>query len=335
MNKIVSKLLILAISVGLAIGSILYFIKYVVSPPDSISAISTAENVFYPDIENLITAYNPDSLSLKDAEVSFDVLVDRITIFREDELITDETFFDKTVAELSDKFAQSFVKWATHKFDLPTWNSNDHVSMKRIINKLRNITVAQGSKKALGSDQLESLTKIENTINDYNLALVAAKQTSFVPWNFNDARTKRKNAEGYAKKDYLKNCVNLVNSLNSVGGKLEYSCYNQLHRTVETFKYLYNYKNRQAYEFESNRINGLINEFEKSDAFGVSTSAHAKALKQLKASYDRASENHSWLNEKVIVKTSKSKSTEEQERQEKQEEMEREFKAIEMDEFFN
>lgn len=329
MNNALVKSLILALAIAFAVGGVLFFIQTVVSPP----GVVKAEDVFTSDIQQFSSSYNPDSLNLSEAEKMFDVIIDRTAIYKEDDFI-EQSVYDDVITQSSEKFSATFVNWATHKFDLPSWNSYDHVSMKRIISKLRNITVAQGSKKALSSDQLESLTKIENTINDYNLALAAAKQTSFIPWNFNDARNKRTNAEGYAKKKYLKNCLNLVNSLNSVGGKLENSCYNQLHRTVETFKYLYNYKNRQAYEFESNRINGLINEFEKTDAFGVSTSAHAKALKNLKASYDRASENHSWSNEKVI-NTSKSKSTEEQERQEKQEELEREFKAIEMDEFFN
>lgn len=95
------------------------------------------------------------------------------------------------------------------KFNQPVWNHSDHERMTRIIHKLRNVKVDLGSKKALESKTLASLTKIESIISEYGKAWKVTEQTSFVPWNYDDARLKRANAELQANKEYLKIALRL------------------------------------------------------------------------------------------------------------------------------
>ena len=113
-------------------------------------------------------------------------------------------------------------------------------------------------------------------------------------YNYNDAYSKRKNAESLATKEYLKNCVRLVNALNSVGQKLELSCYYQLKRRVDNLQNLYSFGTKSAYDNESSKVYDLIQEFEKTKVFGVSTSAHAQSLKNSQDYYDRSAENYTW-----------------------------------------
>lgn len=289
MNNTLIKSLILILAASLAIGGVLFFIQTVVSPPEDIKA----EDMHTSDIQQISDFYNPDGMELSKAENIFNVIVDRAILYKEDGFI-EQKVCDDAITQSSEKFSALFVKWAMTKFNQPIWNSDDHVLMKRIINKLRNITVAQGSKKALESNTLSSLTKIENIIKDYVLAWKATKQTSFVPWNYNDAQSKRTNAEEYAKKEYLNNCVDLVNALNSVGDSLESSCYYQLTQSVNKLQDRFSFNSKEAYDNESSRIYDLIQTFEKTEAFGVSTSAHAKVLKDLQDSFDRAAEDHDW-----------------------------------------
>lgn len=103
-----------------------------------------------------------------------------------------------------------------------------------------------------------------------------------------------KNAESLATKEYLKNCVRLVNALNSVGQKLELSCYYQLKRRVDNLQNLYSFGTKSAYDNESSKVYDLIQEFEKTKVFGVSTSAHAQSLKNSQDYYDRSAENYTW-----------------------------------------
>ena len=289
MNNALVKSLILALAIAIAIGGVLFFIQTVVSPPEDVKS----EEMHTSDIQQFLKSYNPDSLELGEAEKMFDVIIDRANLYKDDGFI-EQKVCDDVIAQSSEKFSASFVKWAKSKFNQSIWYNNDHVSMKRIINKLRNITVAQDSKKALESNTLASLTTIENIINEYGMAWNATKQTTFVPWNYEDAQSKRTNAEKYAKKEYLRNCVNLVNSLNSVGEKLESSCYYQLTQNVNKLQYRFSFSSKEAYDNESSRVFDLIQTFEKTNAFGVSTSAHADVLKNLQDSYDAAAENFDW-----------------------------------------
>ena len=97
MKNTIFKSLILAIAIAIAIGSVLFFVRYVVSPPEEISAEATAKDIFNPNLKDVVSAYNPDSLSLKDAEIKFDALIDRANIFIDDKLISDKKVYDNVI----------------------------------------------------------------------------------------------------------------------------------------------------------------------------------------------------------------------------------------------
>lgn len=289
MNNALVKSLILALAIAIAVGGVLFFIQTVVSPPEDIKV----EDTHTTNIKNYSDSYNPDSLGLIEAEKVFDAIVDRAEIYKEDSFIEQKSY-DEVVSSSTEKFSDSFVKWSMSKFAQASWNSKDHAVMRRIINKLRNIKIDQESKKALGSNSLTSLTKIEEILNEYGRAWTATKQTAFIPWNYDDARSKRTNAETFAGKQYLSNCLNLVHALNSVGENLEKSCYYQLTQRVNKLQYRYSFCSKEEYDNESSRVYDLIQNFEKTNAFGVSTAAHAKVLKDLQDSFDKAAEDHEW-----------------------------------------
>ncbi len=287
MNKPLIKSLILVIALTMAIGGVLFFIQTVVSPPENIKA----EDVHTSDIQKVANSYNPDTLELNEAEKQFDVIVNRAELYREDSLISEKAC-DNAISCSADKFSAKFAKWSMDKFGQSIWSHSDHTTMSRIINKLRNVKVDQGSKKALESKDLASLTKIENIIGEYGNAWKIAKQTTFI--NYDDAALKRKKAESLAMKDYLKNCTGLVIALNSVGKKLETSCFYQLKRRVNNLQKLHSFSTKSAYDNESSQVYDLIQGFEKTHAFGVSTSAHAQVLKDLQDYFDRSAENYEW-----------------------------------------
>ncbi len=289
MNNTHVKLLILALAIASAICGVLLFIQTVVSPPDDIKT----EDVYSSDLLQLSNSFTPDSQSLFEAEKSLDAIIDRAILYKGDGFIEQEVY-DDAIAQSSEKFSTSFIKWSMSKFNQRTWEREDHALMKRIIKKLRNITIAQGSKKALEQKSLEALTEIEGIINEYESAWEATKQISFVPWDYDDAYSKRTIAENYAKNKYLKNCESLVNSLNSVGERLENSCYDQLTKRVTRLQFRYLFNSKEDYDKESSHIYDLIQAYEKTSAFGFSTFSHAKVLKDLQDSYDRDAADYNW-----------------------------------------
>lgn len=289
MNNALVKSLILALAIAIAVGGVLFFIQTVVSPPEDIKV----EDTHTTNIKNYSDSYNPDSLGLIEAEKVFDAIVDRADIYKEDSFIEQKSY-DEVISSSAEKFSDSFVQWSMSKFAQSSWNSNDHAVMRRIIKKLRNIKIDQESKKALGSHSLASLTKIEDILNEYGRAWNATKQTKFTPWNYDDARSKRTNAETFARKKYLSNCKKLVKALHSVGESLEKSCYYQLTQRVNQLHYHDSFSSKEAYDNESSLVYDLIQNFEETTAFGVSTAAHAKVLQDLQDSYDRDAEYYEW-----------------------------------------
>ena len=287
MKNAITKSIILAVAIAAAVGGVLFFIKYIVSPPGDISAKAAAEEVFNSDLNEVVAAFNPDSLGLNDAEVAYDAILDRASLFKDDELIVDEKIYDKNIADASEKFAKTLIAWSYDKFNKPAWNTGDHSVMLRLIGKMRKTTVEEGSKKALSPETLASLTEIESVINDYNRAWAVARKTIFS--NYQNVAAVRNEAKTYSRKRHLSNCTSLVNALNAIGEKQENSCYNQLRKKVERLHYLFYFENRNAYNAESKRIYGLIKEFEDTGVFGVSTASHAKVLKDLHDTYDMSS----------------------------------------------
>ena len=296
MKNAVSKSIILAVALAIAIGSVLIFVRYVVNPPEDTSAVATAADVFNPDITKSVSSFNPDSLTLKEAENTYDAIVDRANIFNDDELITDKSVFDKAIAEASEKFTKSFISWSIDKFTKSTWNTGDHEIMIRLIAKMRKVSIEEGSKKALSPESLASLTEMESVVNDFKKAWAVTRKTNFS--DYHNVTSVRNEARSYATRKYLNNCTNLVNALNVIGEKQEISCYNQLYRTVVRLQYLYYFENRKDYENESKRIYGLIKEFKETNVFGVSTANHAKILADMQDRFDRNAEDHEWPDEK-------------------------------------
>lgn len=293
MNNTVVKSLILGFAIVVAVGGVLVFIKTIVSPPQNIRV----ENVHALDVLKLSDEYNPDSLELYEAEKVFDMIVDRASLYLGDSLIDPKTY-DKAIIISTEKFSDSFISWSMSKFSMSTWNSNDHVVMKRIINKIKSMRVENGLMSALESTTQESLAIVEWVVNDYGKAWSLAKHTVFLPWNYADAKTKVNTAEEYAHHMYLSHCVSLVNALNQVGNNMENSCYLQLLQKVNRLNNRSNFSTKEEYDKESGYIYELIREFEQTDAFGVSTSEHSKKLKDLQDTYDKAAEYYYWPEER-------------------------------------
>lgn len=295
MKNAISKSIILTVAIAAAIGSVLFFVRYVVNPPEDISAKATAKDVFNPNIKYCVASFNPDSLGLKKAEVAYDALVDRATIFNNDKLI-DKKVYDNAIVESSEKFAKSFISWSIGRFNRSSWYATDHEVMRRLIAKMRKVSIDKGTNKALSPETMSSLTEIESVVNDYKKAWSITENTTFS--GYQNVIYVCSKARMYAAKKYLSNCASLVNALNAIGKKQEVSCYNQLYRTVERLQHPSDFEDRKAYETESRRIYRLIKEFKETNVFGISTENHAQILARLQDRYDRNAEDYEWPDEK-------------------------------------
>ena len=241
MKNVVSKIFILAVAVAGAIGSVLFFIKYVVNPPEDISAIATVEEVFNPCIKNTVASFNPDSHNLKEAEVLYDALVDLVNIFNEDGLIIDKNIYNDAIEESSDKFARYFTSWSSDEFKKSIWNTGNHDVMLRLISKLRNVSINDGSMKALSSGALSSLTEIESIIKGYREAMSVVNSASRCT-SVSEIKTIVEKANKYKHEPYTNN-TRLINALNRVGDDAKEAVVSYIVRTGSNVVY-----NRRSYK---------------------------------------------------------------------------------------
>jgi len=253
MKKTTIKAFILLVAIAIAVGGVLFFLLSIVSPPNDVKS----DKVHEIDIEHAVSSYSPDSLSLSDAESELDNLYDRASLFFTDSLISEKSF-DNAVKKSSNAFAKSFIDWCHFKFGQSSWDSEDHKEMGRIISKLRKMSVAHNTQKAIESQTLSSLTEIENVISDYYTAWGITKQTAFS--SLSNATDKINAAKKYATQKYLSNCSNLVSALNEVSSKLEQSHFNYLSRLVNS---LSNYRSidKSQYMTEAQDVQNKIDEY--------------------------------------------------------------------------
>lgn len=278
MKNAISKSLVLAIALAVAVGGVLFFVRYIVSPPESISAMATSKDVFQPDLENVVKQYEPSEVNLKDAEVALDAIVDRAYLYWGDSLITDYSIIDKIKTQSANKFAKFFHSWAINKFEQNIWYTSDHATMLRLSNKLEKMGVNDVNRK--------SLYEIENVISNYNRAWHICKNSVFV--SYENTSNAVKEANSYKNEKYLTNCTNLKNALSAVGRNLEKSRYNQLYNEVDKLGKLENFRYESDYKEESSRIGKLVEDFKKSKAFGVSTETDATILAEKQDRYDKS-----------------------------------------------
>lgn len=288
-NNIAIKSVILAVALAAAIGGVLFFVKTVVSPPEDVKK----ENVHGPNLAREASSFNPDTLSLVDAESEYNRIIDKANIYFGDSLIAEKSF-DDAISTTTEKFAVTFAKWCFSKFSQSQWRQGDLQTMTRLIGRLRQVSIDKGNKKALQPNTSSKLTEIESVIQQYHAAWNMAKQTRFV--SYESARQTVAEARRYANTSYLQNCTSLCNALGEVGSKLERSRYWQLHARVSRLRNLYNFNSKDAYDSESTAIYDLIKEFKETNAFGVNTASDAETLGNLQDSYDRNANDYNWPN---------------------------------------
>lgn len=282
MKNAISKSIVLAIALGLAIGCVLFFARYIVNPPESTSALAKSGDVFQPDMENLVEQYNPSEMTLKDAENAFDAILDRADIYQTDMLISDMSFIEAEKKISAEKFANLLYSWSINKFKQSIWYEKDHATILRLSRKLKSF----GVKKEIQ----DSLRMIETVISNYNQAWTICKQNVFI--SYDDTRYTLKKANSYINKPYLSNCTLLKRTIDGFGRQLEKSRYHQLEQEVEKLNNLQSFSNKTAYEIKSRDIAKLINGFSNSDAFGVSTESDAGKLGEKQDYYNRQARNY-------------------------------------------
>lgn len=236
--KATIKILILLLAIAFAIGGVMIYAKTIVAPPITLKKIDQYQNNLQKDYDKLSkvkSEFQTDSI--------YAVLLDRIHVYKnEDKLATIDT--DNNLSKLIEIYLPLFTKHSFSKFQKPVWHVSDHNMM---LNQIKGLKTVRYSDKTpvLSKVGMESLDSIDEIIVDYRKAWIIGRSTSFS--GIANAKSIINQATMYANKNYLPNCVELLNSLNSVRGKIAQSHYDYITNEVNKLN-RYEYFSRKYYD---------------------------------------------------------------------------------------
>jgi len=236
--KVTIKILILVLSVTLAIGGVMIYAKTKVEPPKA----PQQSNQYLNDLSNCNDQFDRMISGEQEDSIMF-VAWNRINIFTQEGKIT-ETEADDKIDVLLVKYTPLFLKRSLNLFKQSVWNEEDHKYMMGVIIFLRQVKHLDGN-VALKSNTRDSLTLVENIINNYNQARTLSKNTRFS--GVANAQRTISQARQYANDEWLSNCSDLVRALNNVKSSIAESHYNYAASMVEKLSQ-YRYFSKEYYD---------------------------------------------------------------------------------------
>ena len=260
MNKTI-KILLLFVGVLLAVGAIMFYVKTIVSPPQDLHFSNQYLNNLKKEVGMLRSNQTPQSV-----DSLYIVITDELQYQCKEKYIAQQER-DEIMKEFAGLYIPLFIKDCDNKFENSVWFESDHKCINERISELKSLTINDGAKKIVEGEVENNLNKISSTINSYYKAKGIAKQTRYS--GINNAKTIIAEARSYAQMAPLSNCIELVNSLNAVAGKIEQSHYNHLVSRVRQVEYYSNWYKSEWNSYKSFAENVLseLNEYKNNTNF--------------------------------------------------------------------
>lgn len=209
--RYVVKSLLLLLGILVAVGAVLYFVRYIIAPPSKLEA----DDVVVEPLTELVDSYHPSATDINAQTDSLASIVDRLTVFRMDSLITDD-LHDEMLASVLSTQSKAFIAWSQSRFSQHVWDKADHDIMRRTAADLQAYTFADKSSRALSNSDVNAIqTGVLDVLALYDEAWKAARQTDFHNGETNIAR-----ARSFINRPYISNCDALMKALADVPEKV-------------------------------------------------------------------------------------------------------------------
>lgn len=274
MNNIGEKILILSCTLIFAIVAILAFYPTIVAPPVNVPMKNLHKISLEDDIDNFA-----ESGTRKYNDSIYDVVSDKITIYREEKFLTSDEL-DHEIKYMVTEYVPVFLASCYRVFDSSVWTETGLDEMEDRIAELKGLKLNDGSPAVAGSS-VSGLDAVASIIKNYWDAKAVAGNSEF--YSVDDAAAKIRLANMYMAMEYLKNCSELNGKLAGVKVRIGNSHYNQIYaRVVE----MSGYRNMSENAFKSltASVNNAIKEYE---AFRSQYGPSAKSEDTLKQMANR------------------------------------------------
>lgn len=275
MNNAGKKILILSCTLILSVAAILAFYPTIVAPPENVPLKNLHKISLEDDIDNFA-----ESGTRKYNDSIYDVVSDKITIYREEKLLTSDEL-DHEIKYMVTEYVPVFLASCYRVFDSSVWTETGLDEMEDRIAELKGLKLNDGSPAVAGSS-VSGLDAVASIIKNYWDAKAVAGNSEF--YSVDDAAAKIRLANMYMAMEYLKNCSELNGKLAGVKVRIGNSHYNQIYARVEEMS---GYRNMSENAFKSltASVNNAIKEYE---AFRSQYGPSAKSedtLKQMANQY--------------------------------------------------
>lgn len=288
MMKTTVKIMILALSIFVAIGGILFFEKTIVEPPMALKQVDP----YVIELERSLSSFK-QSLSAHQQDSLWLQTMDKIYVFAGENKLTDE-LFDYNMDRLWWHYAPLFIHRSFSLFKQNQWDERDHVHMLSVIDLLRQTEHSNGS-KVLVTTHADSLKNIEQIITTYRQAKALCTQTNYL--GVDDARQRIQKAAQYAKDPWLSYCNTLVNNLNRLKIEIGQSHYHLIANKVEELSRYGAYEEGVYMNTIVPQVNDVVLEYDKQAQSLYGTKQNVDNLwSKARSYYDQATSYYSKLN---------------------------------------
>ncbi len=222
--KVAIKIFILLLAVILAVGGIMIYAKTKVEPPVALSPVDQFSIDLIQCNAAIIKGDGP-----KEIDYNYISALERIKVYQQEHKLQ-VSQVDKSLGNLVLTYSPIFLKHCFKTFQERVCNDGDHGYMLLRIRGLKELKHNDGTPVLLKSTS-DSLDQVSRIIADYKQARIISRSNRFT--GVSNARYTINQAAQYANNQYLSNCLELVNALNSVKDKMGESHYSYVLSQVE------------------------------------------------------------------------------------------------------
>lgn len=280
--KTTIKIIILLLAVTCAIGGVMIYAKTKVAPP----VIINQTNQYKQDVNKLVS----EEKSSEDAKAEDEVFakaIDRIRIFaQEGKMEASEA--DKSLDQFVGSYSPRFLKRCFAAFSQSEWKDETHNYILSQSALIKGLTHSDKT-SVIQKSTIDSLNLVASIISDYREARRVSRVSTFT--GYDNARSSISKARTYANNQYLSNCRNLLNDLNTVKSRLAKSCYNQVVAKVDE---LGNYRRYNKSYYDNTlvpQVDQVVTNYDNKAAAIFGSKENVNALwNRAKAHYNNAME---------------------------------------------
>ena len=249
------KILLILAAVALVAGSMFYFAKTRLDPPRF--SMGQGQHVMQVG-RNIKTMSHQRMQDNVDAQL---FKTRHLIGFLDDNRLLTSAQSDSLKAAMLSTYTPAFVEWCDHCFRAPTWYDEELKQMRRQIGYVKGVLDSRGKRMlSSGTKDRSMLDRVTDVVARYDTACQITRSHDFV--SMDNSRRKMEKVKRYKTDRYLRNNVQLMHNLDSMGIWLENGHYQHLEARVGHMDQ-YRWMDEDEFDTLYEKVEGEIDEYDE------------------------------------------------------------------------